>query len=133
METMALDNVIRFPETTRSSLGDSDRVRMLRESRDLAAQKLREAVRSLLGAMEADFERRATAAEGIDRRAFCYGGQVFLRENAARLEALFAAAWLRLFDAAISGGIGTGTRGPFSALDGLELVDLVDMAEAIAA
>lgn len=131
METMALDNVIRFPETTRSSLGDSDRVRILRESRDLTAQKLREAVRSLASLIEADFDRRA-AAEGSDRRAFCYGGQVFLRENAARLEGLFAAGWLTLFDAAIAGGVRKSASGPVSALDELELVDLVDMDEDIA-
>lgn len=132
METMALDNVIRFPETTRSSLGDSDRVRILRECRDLTAQKLREAVRSLASLVEADFERRAEAAEGSDRRAFCYGGQVFLRENAARLEGLFAAGWLRLLDAAIAGGVRKSVKGPVSALDDLELVDLVDMDEDIA-
>ncbi|MBK6552488.1 MAG: DUF1631 family protein [Rhodocyclaceae bacterium] len=132
METMALDNVIRFPETARSSLGDSDRVRILREARDLAAQKLREAVRALISVMEADFEKRADAAEGSDRRAFCYGGQVFLRENAVRLEGLFAAGWLMLFDAAIAGGVRKSIKGPVSALDELELVDLVDMDEDIA-
>lgn len=132
METMALDNVIRFPEATRGSLGDSDRVRsILRDSRDLTAQKLREAMRLLASLVESDFDRRA-AAEGSDRRAFCYGGQVFLHENAARLEGLFAAGWLRLFDAAIAGNVGKSASGPVSALDELELVDLIDMDEDIA-
>ena len=61
METMALDNVIRFPEATRGSLGDSDRVRILRDSRDLTAQKLREAMRLLASLVESDFDRRAAA------------------------------------------------------------------------
>jgi hypothetical protein len=132
MVTTALDNVIRFPEGVRGPLTDSDRPRILHQSRDLAAQRLREGVRALIVELREGLAARGDAADTGERRSFCYGGSEFLRQNAVRIEGLFAAHWLCLFDAATVPGGRKPAHAPASALDELELVDFVAMDEDIA-
>jgi len=133
MVTMALDNVIRFPDSARGSLSDSYRTRTLNESRDLVAHRLREAVRPLCSALEAELLVRGDTADEREQRNFYYGGRELLRENATRLEGLLAAHWLRLLDAAAGRAeMKQPTPDSFSALDDLELLDFGDMDEQIA-
>lgn len=132
METMALDNVIRFPESPRGFASDQERARTLTEARNLAAQKLRDAIRSLLAEFEEDLLARGDAADERDQRNFCYGGRELLRESGPRVEGSLAAHWQRLLDTATRGGGKTGALGAVISLDDLELVDLGDMDEQIA-
>ncbi|MBI4997028.1 MAG: DUF1631 family protein [Rhodocyclales bacterium] len=132
MVTMATDNVVRFPESNRDSIGSRDRLRTLKEARDLVAQKLREAVRVLVAELQDEFGAKGDATTEQNQRSFYYGGRELLRENLVRLEGLFAGHWLQQFDAAIGSGARKQARGPALSLDQLELVDLGDMDEQIA-
>lgn len=132
MVTMATDNVVRFPESNRDSIGSRDRLRTLRESRDLVAQKLREAVRILVAELQDEFGTKGDATTEQNQRSFYYGGRELLRENLVRLEGLFAGHWLQQFDAAVGSGARKQAKGPAKSLDQLELVDLGDMDEQIA-
>jgi hypothetical protein len=129
---MATDNVVRFPEANRDSIGGRDRSRTLRESRDLVAQKLREAVRGLIAELQEELAAKGDVADEREQRNFYYGGRELLGDNVGRLEALFAGHWLQLFDAAIGSGGVKQTGEPEPSLDQLELVDLGDMDEQIA-
>jgi hypothetical protein len=132
MVTMATDNIVRFPEANRDSIGGRDRLRTLKESRDLVAQKLREAVRVLVAELQDEFGTKGDATDERDQRNFYYGGRELLRENLVRLEGLFAGHWLQQFDAAIGSSARKQAKGPATTLDQLELVDLGDMDEQIA-
>jgi hypothetical protein len=132
MVTMATDNVVRFPEANRDSIGGRDRLRTLKESRDLVAQKLREAVRVLVAELQDEFGAKGDATSEQNQRSFYYGGRELLRENLVRLEGLFAGHWLQQFDAAIGSAAHKQAKGPATSLDQLELVDLGDMDEQIA-
>jgi hypothetical protein len=130
---MATDNVVRFPEANRESIGGRDRSRTLRESRDLVAQKLREAVRGLIAELQEELAAKGDVADEREQRNFYYGGRELLGDNVGRLEALFAGHWLQTFDAAIgSGGVKQAGEPEEPSLDQLELVDLGDMDEQIA-
>jgi hypothetical protein len=129
---MATDNVVRFPESNRDSIGNRDRLRTLKESRDLVAQKLREAVRVLIAELQDEFGAKGDATDERDQRNFYYGGRELLRENLLRLEGLFAGHWLQQFEIAIGSGARKQAKGPATSLDQLELVDLGDMDEQIA-
>jgi hypothetical protein len=132
METMALDNVIRFPESLRGSASDHERARTLMEARNLAAQKLREAIRSLLAEFEEDLLARGDAADERDQRNFCYGGRELVRESGPRVEGLLSAHWQRLLDTATRAGARSSASGTVLSLDDLQLVELGDMDEQIA-
>lgn len=132
MVTMAPDNVVRFPDSARGSIGGRDHLRTLKESRDLVAQKLREAIRILVAELQDDLGAKGDAADERDQRNFYYGGRELLRENLVRLEALVAGHWLHLFETAIGSNVGKQAKGPALSLDQLELVDLGDMDEQIA-
>lgn len=132
MVTMATDNVVRFPEGNRDSIGSRDRLRTLKESRDLVAQKLREAVRTLVAGLQEELVAKGDVADERDQRNFYYGGRELLGESVGRLEALFAGHWLQSFDDAIGSGARKQASEPAPSLDQLELVDLGDMDEQIA-
>jgi hypothetical protein len=86
MVTMSLDNVIKFPESTRGPLGNHDRARLLKEARALVAQKLRETTRALLAGLQEDLLAKGDAADERERRNFFYGGRDILRDSAVRIE-----------------------------------------------
>lgn len=132
MVTVATDNVVRFPEANRDSIGTRDRLRTLKEARDLAAQKLREAVRVLVAELQDEFGTKGDSTTEQSERSFYYGGRELLRENLVRLEGLFAGQWLQQFDAAIGSTARRQAKGPATSLDQLALVDLGDMDEQIA-
>jgi len=132
MATVATDNVVRFPESIKGSIGGRDRLRTLKESRDLVAQKLREAVRALVAELQEELGTKGDVADERDQRNFYYGGRELLRENLVRLEGLFAGHWLQTFDTAIGSGARRQAKGPALSLDQLELVDMGDMDEQIA-
>lgn len=131
--TTAIDNVIRFPEGSRGAGDAADRARVLREGRDVVAQKLRETLRSLFPILEDGLLDRGDKADEREERNFCYGGREFLRENAVRIEGLVAAQWLKGFDSESSQA--RVARKPVtkaSGLDELALVDFGEMDEQIA-
>lgn len=124
-----MDNVIPFPEGARTAEGDPQRI--LAAFRDQAAQKLRAAVRAALPELQELFASRGDVADSGEARKTCYGLADFLRGNAGRIEALAAAQWQRLFDAACRPrGDKPGAK-PAMAAE-LELVDLAVMDEDIA-
>jgi hypothetical protein len=104
MAATVVDNVIRFPDGARGSAADYDRARMLTESRDIVAQKLREALRTLLGQLQEELLARGDVADEREERSFYYGSREALAANALRLEGVLAAQWLRQFDQTIRGG-----------------------------
>lgn len=131
MMAMALNNVIQFPDSGRNPISGPDRGRLLRESRDLLAQKLRESLRALLPAIQEELAARGDVADEREQRNVLYGARDLIEEHAVRLEALLAGHWLRLFDEAVRGG--TRTK-PVKAegLDDLQLVDFGEMDEDLA-
>ncbi|MBI5785884.1 MAG: DUF1631 family protein [Rhodocyclales bacterium] len=132
MVTIATDNIVRFPESNRDSIGNRDRLRTLRESRDLVAQKLREAVRSLVDELGEELGVKGDQSDERDQRNFYYGGRELLRENQTRLEGLFAGHWLKLFDRALGATSDAKPVAVDLSSDQLELVDLGDMDEQLA-
>jgi hypothetical protein len=130
MVTVAPDNVVRFPDGTRSSIGGREPSRTLKDARDLVAQKLREAIRALFAELDEDLAAKGDIADERDQRNFYYGGRELLRENLLRMEGLVAAHWLRLSDMVT--GSATKKSATAASVDDLELVDLGAMDEQIA-
>jgi hypothetical protein len=97
MATVAPDNVVQFPDATRGSIEGRGRSRTLKESGDLVAHKLREAVRTLVAELRDEFGAKGDATSERDERNFYYGGRELLRENLMRLEGLIAGHWLKAF------------------------------------
>ncbi len=132
MATVTPDNVVQFPDTTRGSIEGRGRLRTLKESGDLVAHKLREAVRTLVAELRDEFGAKGDATSERDERNFYYGGRELLRENLMRLEGLIAGHWLKAFEAAIGSGARKRTKEPTLSSDQLQLVDFSDMDEQIA-
>lgn len=130
MVTMATDNVVRFPDGTRSSIGGREPSRTLKDARELVAQKLRETIRTLFAELQEDLAAKGDVADERDQRNFYYGGRELLRENLLRMEGLVAAHWLRLSDMITRSA--TKKSATTASLDNLELVDLGAMDEQIA-
>lgn len=130
MVTVAPDNVVRFPDGTRSSIGGREPSRTLKDARELVAQKLREAIRALFAELQDDLATKGDLADERDQRNFYYGGRELLRENLLRMEGLVAAHWLRLSDMVT--GSAKKKSATAASLDELELVDLGAMDEQIA-
>jgi hypothetical protein len=97
---MALSNVIQFPDSGRDPAPWSDRARTLKASTDHLAEKLRAAWRAMLPEIDEDLLTRGDLADERAQRNLYYGAHETLQQNAARLEGLFAAHWLRLQDEA---------------------------------
>ena len=93
-----VDNVIRFPEGTRALSAEVDRPRTLVEARDLMAQKLREAFRSLLPQVAEEFLAKGDIAERRAQRELFYGTRDAIRDQALSLEDALAAQWTALFE-----------------------------------
>lgn len=132
MVTMATDNVVRFPEANRDSIGARDHLRTLRESRDLVAQKLREVVRGFVDGACEELAVKGDQSDERDQRNFYYGGRELLREGQTRLEGLFAGHWLKQFDHAFSSSPEAASAPVDLSLEELELVGLNDMDEQLA-
>lgn len=133
MVTMARDNVVSFPESTRSAVGEQVRARTLEEARDLAAQKLREVTRNCCAVLGEHMLQRGDDADEREQRNLYYLGAETLRSNAVRIEGLVAAQWLKLFDVIT---MAPGRSAPLVSVAPaaeLELVDFVDMDEQMAA
>lgn len=127
-----LDNVIRFPDGARGSVADFDRARMLAETRDLMAHKLREAFRSMLPKLEEALLARGDVADGRASRQLFYGTKDILHDNSARLEGLLAAKWLGLFEQKVRGKEKARTAGAVTEPDELQLVDFGTMDHDLA-
>jgi hypothetical protein len=77
--------------------------RILMECRDLAARRLREALREIVQKVGEDLGQRADTATGTNDRRFLLGLKDALSEKGGRLEGQFAAHWAREFDTALKG------------------------------
>jgi hypothetical protein len=126
------DNVIRFPDVARDPAIGADRARTFKASRDLLAQKLREALRALLPEIDEEMLTRGDLADEREQRNLYYGAHEILQQNAVRLESLLAANWLRLFDVAVRGGDRPKAVSVASDLDELQLVGFGDVDEDLA-
>lgn len=132
MVTMATDNVVRFPEVKADSIGGRDRLRTLKESRDLVAQKLREAVRSLIDELCEELAVKGDQSDEREQRNFYYGGRELLNENQTRLEGQFAGQWLKQFDRTVNGASESKAAALDLTSDELQLLDLTEMDEQLA-
>lgn len=128
---VASDNVLQFPDGARDSLIGRDRLRTLREARDLVAQKLREAVRLLVTQMDQELAVKGDRADEREQRSFYYSSRDILKEQQGRLEGLFAGHWLEGFDAAIKGGEKCSSLSELAGEE-LALVELDVMDEQLA-
>jgi hypothetical protein len=100
MATTTFDNnVVSFPDGGRFPASPGGRI--LTESRDLVARRLREALRPLLEKIAEDLLQRGDVADNRDRRNFLYGLKDAITGNAVRLEGQLAAQWTREFEAAL--------------------------------
>ena len=128
----AADNVIRFPDGVRGSVADLDRHRTLIAARDIMAQRLREALRTMLAEVEEDLLSLGDIADQREERNFYYGGRELVATSAMRLEGIFAAHWLGFFDQQAR-GIAPAAAAGGEHLEDLSLVDLGELDEDIAA
>jgi len=132
MAAMAFDNVIRFPDGARTAGAGPDRARTLKDARDLLAQKLREALRTLLASLGEEFMAKGDVADERDLRSHFYGAKDALQNHGGRLEAVMAAHWLRGFDEAVRGAEKKPKPAGGSLLDDLQLVEFNEMDEDLA-
>lgn len=132
MAAMAFDNVIRFPDGARTVGAGPDRARTLKGARDLLAQKLREALRTLLASLGEEFMAKGDVADERDLRSHFYGAKDALQNHGGRLEAVMAAHWLRAFDDAVRGAEKKAKPAGGSLLDDLQLVEFNEMDEDLA-
>ena len=91
-----VDNVIRFPEGARGATTELDRSQTLAKARDLMAQKLAEALGSLLPRIEENFLARGDASTGRVQRELYYRTRDVIHEKAQRLQSGLSTAWLTL-------------------------------------
>ena len=91
-----VDNVIMFPDGVRDSTPDFGRSQILVKARDLMAQELREAFRSLLPTLVEELLARGDVAVGRSDRELFYGTRDLIRGKALRLEGVLVAKWLEL-------------------------------------
>ena len=91
-----VDNVIMFPDGVRDSTPDFGRSQTLVKARDLMAQELREAFRSLLPTLVEELLARGDVALGRSDRELFYGTRDLIRGKALRLEGVLVAKWLEL-------------------------------------
>lgn len=129
---MALNNVIQFPDTGRNSAARADRAPILKASSDYLARKLRAALRAMLPEIDEDLLTRGDLADEREQRQLYYGAHDVLQQNAARLESLIAAHWLRLLAEAGRRSAKPKTLELAGDLDELQLVDYVDVDEDLA-
>lgn len=104
--------------------------RVLMECRDLAARRLREALRDILQKVGEDFDQRADTAVGPGDRRFLLGVKDALREKSGRLEGQLAAHWAREFDAALKKTPATASGEIL--LEEMQIVEYGEMDEELA-
>ena len=132
---MALDNVIRFPDAGREQAEWSERLRTLKASNDYLAKKLSSAWRLMLPEIDEELLTRGDLADERGQRQLYYGAHDVLRKNAARLENLLPAHWLRLFGETSRNAAQSktaGLSGDVDDFDKLQLVDFGDVDEDLA-
>ncbi len=118
MAATAFDNVIRFPDGAQFPKLPSEKI--LTESRDLVARRLREALRAVLDKVAEELQQRGDTAADREQRLFYYQLNNVVSAAGGRLEAKLAAHWVREFDAAASG---RGSRTAEISSDKLKIVD----------
>lgn len=91
-----VDNVIRFPEGARGATTELDRSQTLAKARDFMAQKLGEALGSLLPRIEENFLARGDASTGRVQRELYYRTRDVIHEKAQHLQSGLSTAWLTL-------------------------------------
>jgi hypothetical protein len=101
MVATAFDNVIKFPAGGRFPTLPGERI--LVESRDLVARRLREALRAMLEHVAEQLLKRGDVADDREQRNFLYRLKDSVVDKGGRLEAQLAAHWARQFDAVVAG------------------------------
>lgn len=104
--------------------------RILLECRDLAARRLREALREMLQKAGENFALRADNAADAEERRYLFGLKDLLSDKGGRLEGQLAAHWGREFDAALKGGQNPAPGELL--LEELQIVDFGEMDEDLA-
>lgn len=104
--------------------------RILLECRDLAARRLREALREMLQKASEDLLQRADVAKDSDQRRSLLHLNDALSEKGGRLEGLLAAHWGREFDAVLRGTHSTPSTGLL--LEEMQIVEYGEMDEELA-
>ncbi|HRF12117.1 MAG: hypothetical protein AW09_004509 [Candidatus Accumulibacter phosphatis] len=127
-----VDNVIRFPEAARGSTTELDRPQTLVKARDLMAQKLCAALRSLLPRLEEELLARGDAAAGRLQRELYYGTRDVLHEKAQLLESCLASAWLKLCESRLQPADKAKASRAISEPTELQLLDFGAMDQELA-
>lgn len=104
--------------------------RILLECRDLAARRLREALREMLQKASEDVLQRADVARDSDQRRSLLRLNDALTEKGGRLEGLLAAHWGREFDAVLRGTHSTASADVL--LEEMQIVEYGEMDEELA-
>ena len=128
MATTTFSNVINLQPAGPQVTAMANRI--LLGCRDLAARRLREALREMLLQTGDSLRQRTDQAKDNDARRALLGLNDALREKGGRLEGLLAAHWGREFDTALKGS-------PASApgkllLEEMQIVDYGEMDEELA-
>lgn len=103
--------------------------RILMECRDLAARRLREAMREIVQKVSADLGQRADTTTGSNDRRSLLRIKDALSEKIGRLEGQLAAHWAREFDTALKG---TSVAAPADIHLEMQIVEFGEMDEELA-
>lgn len=128
MATTAYSNVINLQPGGPRVTAMTNRI--LLECRDLAARRLREALREMLKKTGETLLQRADITKEADERRSLLRLHDQLHENGSRLEGLLAAHWGREFDASMKDS--QGTQCGAISLDELQIVEFGEMDEDLA-
>lgn len=128
MATTTISNVINLQPGGPRVTAMANRI--LLECRDLAARRLREALREMLQKTSENLLLRSDVAIDNDGRRVLLALNDGLREKGGRLEGLLAAHWGREFDTALKGRPASGTDELL--LEEMQIVDYGEMDEELA-
>lgn len=106
--------------------------RILLECRDLAARRLREALREMLQKASENLLQRADIAKDSDERRMLLRLNDALSEKGGRLEGLLAAHWGREFDTVLRGTHSTASGTGNILLEEMQIVEYGEMDEELA-
>jgi len=104
--------------------------RILLECRDMAARRLREALREILKLAGENLRRRGDVAKEMDERRFLYALNDKLNLHGGRLEGQLAAHWGQKFDTALKGAKALSSGGLL--LEEMQIVDYSEIDESLA-
>lgn len=127
MVATAFSNVINPQENVPQSTNAPNGV--IFECRDVAARRLREALREMFKSAGESLLRRGDASKENDERRFLYALNDRLSTQGGRLEGLLVAHWRQGFDAALK-GVSTSTNSGLP--DEMQIVDYSEMDESLA-